>query len=525
MDAIDRVIKENNQITNSPMFMGKTWTDFEKACKDKDLIVFGAGAGADIFFYKYGQKYFVTAFVDNNADIQGYPVKNILFEKTDNAELDILVENPIILENYDNDKIVVLISSLRHFEDIGRQLLQMGIANFYSVLCMEAAYRIQKGILDSIDRKQEYYEWCMKQPLDRNKIAIISASDGAGHGKNIVNALRTIKADIDIVWFVRNKNATVPDGVRAVLYKDYRRYTYDLLTAFIWLADVGVPNSMRKKGQIYIQMKHWSSITLKMFGYDELQYRGEQNIDNFGIHGFDRIDYVLVGSEFDERTCRSGFRFDGEAICVGSSRTDTLFYDESEYYGVRERYNIGPGEKCLLFAPTFRRISKGSSEAEYQNSLDFDLVRDALRHRFGGDWRILLRLHPYVANLSKKNIYPDFVTDVSDYYDSEELVAISDVMITDYSSIMFEPAIICRPVFLFADDKEEYLLNERGFLIEYTTLPFPIAETNEQLAENIMNFDQKKYESDLNAFLDKYGVHEDGHASERAAEFILGLLI
>lgn len=58
------------------------------------------------------------------------------------------------------------------------------------------------------------------------------------------------------------------------------------------------------------------------------------------------------------------------------------------------------------------------------------------------------------------------------------------------------------------------------------TIPFPspIAETNEQLAENILNFNQEKYEADVTAFLDKYGVHEDGHASERAAEFILGLL-
>ena len=89
---------------------------------------------------------------------------------------------------------------------------------------------------------------------------------------------------------------------------------------------------------------------------------------------------------------------------------------------------------------------------------------------------------------------------------------------------MFEPAFVKKPVFLFAVDKNEYIDQERTLLIEYETLPFSIAETNEELAENIRKFEPAEYEKRLKDFFDKYGVHEDGHAGERAAGFISGLI-
>ncbi|MNC57198.1 putative CDP-glycerol:glycerophosphate glycerophosphotransferase [compost metagenome] len=119
---------------------------------------------------------------------------------------------------------------------------------------------------------------------------------------------------------------------------------------------------------------------------------------------------------------------------------------------------------------------------------------------------------------------PDYVIDASGYPDSQELVAAADVMITDYSSIMFEPAFVRKPVFLYAPDRKEYINGERKLLIDYDTLPFSIAESNEDLANNIENFNQEEYVRQVDEFMEKYGVHEDGHASERAAKFISDLV-
>ena len=82
-----------------------------------------------------------------------------------------------------------------------------------------------------------------------------------------------------------------------------------------------------------------------------------------------------------------------------------------------------------------------------------------------------------------------------------------------------------KPVFLYAPDKDEYQKNDRGLLLNYDSLPFSISTTNEELSEQILNFDEVEYKKNVQAFLDKYDVHEDGHASERAANFIMELLV
>ena len=98
------------------------------------------------------------------------------------------------------------------------------------------------------------------------------------------------------------------------------------------------------------------------------------------------------------------------------------------------------------------------------------------------------------------------------------------MMITDYSSIMFEAAFVKKPVFLYAPDRKEYIDGERGLLIDYDSLPFPIAETNTELYNQIDIFDEVEYKKSVTVFLERYGVHEDGHASERAADFIISIL-
>ena len=156
--------------------------------------------------------------------------------------------------------------------------------------------------------------------------------------------------------------------------------------------------------------------------------------------------------------------------------------------------------------------------------LNIKMLREAVTETYGGEWVILFRMHPVVSKENRERIENDFVIDVGDYQDSQELVAATDVVITDYSSIMFEPAYIHKPVFLFAPDRKEYINHERRLLIDYDTLPFPIAESNDRLCEAVRNFDQQEYDRKLDDFFEAYGIHEDGHASERAAKFILELI-
>ena len=89
---------------------------------------------------------------------------------------------------------------------------------------------------------------------------------------------------------------------------------------------------------------------------------------------------------------------------------------------------------------------------------------------------------------------------------------------------MFEPAFVKKPVFLYAPDRSDYINQERQLLIDYDSLPFDIAESNEELCQKILEFDSNRYEQRLNDFFKKYDIHEEGQAGERAVAFINKLL-
>ena len=524
MDVIGHAIKRNLKKIDDKKWQGIGWNDFEKQVIGEKLFLFGIGPGVDFYYHKYGASANADGIIDNNKNLDGMRLQECIIEKIDKHHEDITVSNADILQNQDKGSIAILITSLTHFDEIATQLDELGIKNYYSLLCMEKLYREQNNVRDAEDSRQRYEEECKKEPINPKRIAFITTHGLSGHGKEIARHLTKMRDDLEIIWPVSDTNVPMIDGVHMISQKNAREYIHALSTSMIWLTDTGVPNEKRRKGQLVIQMKHWASVTLKMFGYDELVYRKEKDPTLFGVQGLDNIDYVIVGSKFDERTCRSGFRFHGEAIYAGSPRSDILFRKDEAFENLYKTYPQIEGKKLLLFAPTYRIAAKGSIEDTYHNDMDFRLVKETLESCFGGDWLILLRLHPFVAKMSKDIPHPDFVVDVSNYYDSEELVAVSDALVTDYSSIMFEPAFVKKPVFLLATDKDEYLRKESGFLIDYNTLPFPVAESNEQLAKNIQEFDQGKYEQRLDAFFEEYGVHEDGHAGERAAKFISDLI-
>lgn len=527
MDAIDRLIQAEDYVMKTLGEEDTSWETFEQKIKGKHVFLFGMGAGVDLYYRRYGARATAEGIIDNDANLWGALAQEYVIDPFISCCHDIHIwDLASVLAKYPLSAVAVLITSLKAFPEIEEQLLKQGVKHVFSLARMEMQYRLRNGIKDVPDMRQEFLKQCYLHPLE-NKVLLIATNDCSGHGKEIARQLKAARPNLNIVWIVKNMHIKAPDGVKLLYYKNYKQVMQAKVSAKIWLTDTGLGNSFQKRqGQLFIQMKHWASITLKMFGFDEVQYRGESDYAIKNVFGvvFDNLDYVLVGSKFDEDSCRSGFRFSGEVEYVGSPRSDILFRGDAEYREVFEQYPSLRGKNLLLFAPTYRLVEKGKATETYHNDLDFHKVKKALETQFGGEWLILLRLHPFVANLSKDIEKPDYVVDVSDYYDSEELVAASDILITDYSSIMFEPAFVKKPVFLLASDRERYLREERGFLIDYDTLPFPIAESNEELGKNIEHFDVKKYEQKVEQFLEKYGVHEDGHAGERAAKFILDLI-
>ena len=361
-------------------------------------------------------------------------------------------------------------------------------------------------------------EYCRRE-IEEKKIVFYNQNGYCGHGKYITEELLRQRKDLDIVWLVKDLTLEVPDGVRLVYSLNYRNFIFELETAKAWVFDYWVPTYIEKRPeQIYFQVKHWASVTLKTFGLDVALFQNNKPHIYSSLYNSKIIDYIIVGSRFDEISCRSGFAFTGEVCYAGSPRSDVLFESRNMKEKVCRYYGINEQAHLLIYSPTFRVVEDQLETGDIQ--LDFIRLQELLTDKFGGTWYILLRFHPYILENNKEIEQFEYVIDASRYSDSQELVAASDILITDYSSIMFEPTFVKKPVFLFAPDKDEYINGERKLLIDYESLPFSIARTNEELGQNMDAFDQEKYQKAIERFLNQYDVHEDGHASERAAGFI-----
>lgn len=529
MDTIQRAIEKKRHISKYEELNSQTWAEFEKAADQKKIFLYGVGACAD-YYLENNCQVRLEGVVDNDIRKQDFPLSVFSEEacKTVNGELK--VASIALLQKYDVDDIVVLIASTNYYEQIIDALKKIGVSNYFVLLIMEANRRLQPDCgsneVKTVTR-EDYVLSCCREEIQWNKVIFYSFGSYSDHGKYITEALLELRKDLDLVWLVKDMTMEVPEGVRKVYFSNWKRYIYEMETARIWVFNMVVPSYIIKRpGQIYIQTKHWAGVTLKKFYLDSITIQDAQDKVSNWRYNSEIIDYIITGSNFDTESSRRGFGFEKEVWQIGSPRSDALFRRDECKRKVYEKYQIRSDIRTLVYAPTYRFEQSGTQYLHESREIDLDYERviRALENRFGGTWNILIRLHPSVASEGRKIQKPDCVIDAGSYADSEELVSACDVLISDYSSIMFEPAFVRKPVFLFATDKSDYIDKEYDLLIEYDTLPFPAAETNDELFQKIEQFDQEEYEQKVADFLERYGVHEDGHASGRAAVLVSKLL-
>ena len=159
------------------------------------------------------------------------------------------------------------------------------------------------------------------------------------------------------------------------------------------------------------------------------------------------------------------------------------------------------------------RESKAASDYLF----DCKAIQSALSEKFGGNWFILFRTHYFVMN--QLNNAANYI-DASNYPDMQELLYAADVLITDYSSSMWDFSLTRRPCFLYATDLNYYDL-DRGFYSDIHTWPYPLAESNSALIKNIKQFNNDQYQKNIQKHWDALGSYESGHACETVANYIL----
>ena len=234
------------------------------------------------------------------------------------------------------------------------------------------------------------------------------------------------------------------------------------------------------------------------------------------------IDLFLSSSSANSSMYKNSFYSHGEILECGSPRNDLMF-NSDRVDKDKIRHSIGVDDrtvKIVLYAPTFRRTIEDSVKVY---DLDADRVVKELRKKFGGSFVMLVRFHPNLCGNTQLNILYSDCIQVTDYVDVQELLLVADVLITDYSSILWDFSLQKKPVFLYQNDEQEYL-DDRGFYSPLCEWPYPRAHNLENLYRKIAEFEEEEYISDLERFFQKWTSFDDGHASARAVERIMDVI-
>ncbi len=393
---------------------------------------------------------------------------------------------------------------------------------------------------------------CRILPVRRGLISVCTFEGRGGFGCNpryLVQELHRIHPEYEFVWFVNKASwqKEFPEYIRKVPNTLWSR-AYWLTRSKVWIDNYRKPyGTCKRKGQYYLNVNHYT-LGIKCTGlwrgegFSEMAYLVSRNDS-------DMIDDLVIDSAWCEEVSPKGLVYDGTYQKTGAPRCDVLYGDKGQAKRIfRDRHGLAGDARVLLFAPTFREGTKDGKRFVYSEiwTIDLEHLIHTLEKRFGGTWYLCIRVHPQLAASFRgyeDSALKDRIIDESQADDMYEILAGMDAYITDYSSACFEAGFAHIPVFLYADDIQEYADARGALMWDITTdprgcirnnkvmtpgfdveLPFTLAVNNEQLEEDILGFDQEIYDKVLDRFHEKIGLVFEGNASEKLAEKVVQMI-
>lgn len=379
---------------------------------------------------------------------------------------------------------------------------------------------IKKKLLVFRDDCYHYIFYILFRNVSVQKYKIVLNNfNGKAYGDNpkyIADELLRQKLPYQLVWIIKKGyDAHVPPSIKTVKVGSWRA-AYEYATARIIICNTKQRLPFyKKKDQYYIQTWHGAFI-LKCLEKEAEKQLSKRYIRH-SIKDSSITDVMLSGSVIESDTMRRFFWYSGEIYECGQPRDD-IFFNYTEHYikELRHKYHIPLNAKVAVYAPTFR----DNMDTSVYVNLDLERFRLNLQCKTGDKWIVVVRLHPNIASKDLLFAYNENVLNGSQNIDGQELFLLSDLLITDYSSVMMDFGLMRKPVFLFIPDLEAYREN-RGLKPLFDMTPFPHCCSNEELEKAILSFDESSYQEDLRSFTETYYRNfSDGHASERVVERI-----
>jgi CDP-glycerol glycerophosphotransferase len=367
--------------------------------------------------------------------------------------------------------------------------------------------------------RRAFYPIQARRPL-RDAVLFVSwkGKQCGDNPRGIAEELRRRGDDREHIWVVTDYAADVPPGSRVVLSGTEEYFEALARCRYIVSNDDMQPEFRKRDGQVYLQT--WHGTPLKKIGFDIGKPQFASGTAYFDHLAADvaKWDLLLSQNPFSTPILRRAFRFGGEICEYGYPRNDALARGREGAARLRERLCIPNGKRVVLYAPTWRDNQYYAS-GRYRFDLRLDLDRAA--QALGRDHVLLIRGHHHLANDVRAGSRPGFARNVTAYPDITDLFTITDVLITDYSSVMFDFAVTGRPMLFFTYDLASYRDKLRGFCFDFEAeAPGPLLATSAEVLAAVAGADELAagYRDSYQAFAAKYCPLDDGKAGARVCD-------
>lgn len=302
-------------------------------------------------------------------------------------------------------------------------------------------------------------------------------------------------------------------NITPVIINSIKYFYYGMTSKVIVTNSGGISYLPLKKDQYVINTWHGGGAYKKM------------GIDMYESSSLFRKDLLLAAREtsfylstcerFKNAFCKSMLASPDKFWSIGMPRNDMLKRtDDHKRSMIRTKLGLGDSDKLVLFAPTYRKRNDNYFNESIAISYGIDEIKvcEALNSRFGGNWIFAYRFHPCIVNRELVNSQ-DNVIDLTDYDDMQELLLAADVMINDFSSSMWDYMLTGKPCFIFATDLQHYI-ETTDLYTPVSEWPFPIANSNQQLIKNILDYNHEEYISNCDNHYRMLGGCESGQATK-----------
>lgn len=300
-------------------------------------------------------------------------------------------------------------------------------------------------------------------------------------------------------------------------------WVYMMARARYWVTNSRMPLWIPKpKHTVYLQTWHGTPLKKLANDMEEVHIPGttaEQYKKDF-LKEAGKWDFLISPNAYSTAIFRSAFQFRQAILETGYPRNDILAVQNSRASigALKSKLGLPIDKKVILYAPTWRD-NQIHETGKYRFELKLDL--NQLQHHLSHDYILILRMHYLVAEQLDLAPYQGFAYDFSNYEDIAQLYLISDMLITDYSSVFFDYAILKRPMLFFVYDIEEYRDHLRGFYFDFEKeAPGPLVTTTAQVIDEVKKMDAAGYKlpDSFDAFYQKFCYLECGESARRVVE-------